>query len=140
MSWPRQDNGTVDWEAVFEDPDIGLKAYLKGAKTIMAIGQCAHVIVQSLFTREGDLAYRIAFIAAIDEVIKQYNDKTGKDACIYAGHSPGAMALFVGGTSGADVPSPRGERSGSAAGCTSTSSNRVAPPLTMRPIPPPLRL
>ncbi len=69
MSWPRQDNGTVDWEAVFEDPDIGLKAYLKGAKTIMAIGQCAHVIVQSLFTREGDLAYRIAFSAAIDEVI-----------------------------------------------------------------------
>ena len=69
MGWPRQDNGTVDWESVFEDPDIGLKAYLKGAKTVMAIGQCAHVIVQSLFIREGDLAYRIAFSAAIDEVI-----------------------------------------------------------------------
>lgn len=36
----------------------------------MAIGQCAHVIVQSLFMREGDMAYRIAFSGAIDEVIR----------------------------------------------------------------------
>ena len=69
MSWPRQDNGTVDWESVFEDPDIGLNAYLKAAKTVPAVGQCAHVIVQSLFLREGDMAYRMSFNAAIDEVI-----------------------------------------------------------------------
>jgi len=69
MSWPRQDNGTVDWESVFEDPDIGLVAYLKAAETIPSLGLCAHVLVQSLFIREGDIAYRMSFNAAIDEVI-----------------------------------------------------------------------
>ena len=69
MSWPRQDNGTVDWASVFEDTYIGLYQYLKSAKSLVAVGQCAHVIVQSLFIREGDMAYRMSFNAAIDEVI-----------------------------------------------------------------------
>ena len=69
MSWPRQDNGTVDWALVFEDTDTGLIPYLKSAKSLVAVGQCAHVIVQSLFIREGDTAYRMSFNAAIDEVI-----------------------------------------------------------------------
>jgi len=69
MSWPHKDDGTVDWEAVFEDDDIGLLAYIKSARTDKALGQCAHVIIQSLFIRDQDPPYRDAYNAAVDELV-----------------------------------------------------------------------
>ncbi|MFC1673280.1 hypothetical protein ACFL12_03910 [Pseudomonadota bacterium] len=71
MSWPHQDDGTVDWETVFEDQDIGLVNYVQAARSIEALGRCAHVIVQSLFIRDGDDPYREAFNVAIDELVEK---------------------------------------------------------------------
>lgn len=71
MSWPHQEDGTVDWETVFEDQDIGLVKYVEAARSIEALGRCAHVIVQSLFIRDGDEPYRDAFNTAIDELVEQ---------------------------------------------------------------------
>jgi len=70
MGWPRQNDGTVDWDSIFEDPDIGLIAYLNAVETATALGQCAHVMVQSLFIRAEDMSHRMTFNAAIDEVIQ----------------------------------------------------------------------
>lgn len=70
MSWPHKDDGTVDWETVFEDPEVGLATYVGRAHSPKALGQCAHVIVQSLFIREHDGDYRNAFNHMIDELIE----------------------------------------------------------------------
>lgn len=74
MGWPHKQDGTVDWESVFEDPDIGLVAYMERAKTIPALAQCAHVIVQSLFIRAQDETSRKAFNIAIDELMRTSED------------------------------------------------------------------
>lgn len=69
MSWPHQDDGTVDWDTVFDDPDTGLTAFVKSAKTTEALGRCVHVIIQNLFIRDGDPPYRDAFNKAVDELV-----------------------------------------------------------------------
>jgi len=76
MSWPHRDDGTVDWETVFEDEDIGLIAFIERAKTTQALEQCAHVIIQSLFIRDQDAPYRAAFDKAIDELAASNDDHT----------------------------------------------------------------
>ena len=75
MSWPHKEDGTVDWDTVFEDPDIGLITYVEGARSLTALGQCAHVIVQSLFIRDQDGPYRDAFNTMVDEIIASADDK-----------------------------------------------------------------
>lgn len=70
MSWPHKDDGTIDWDTVFDDPDIGLVSFVGRAQSPKALGQCAHVIVHSLFIREEDVAHRKAFDHMIDELIQ----------------------------------------------------------------------
>ena len=80
MSWPHKDDGTVDWDTVFNDPDIGLCTYVKRAHTLVALGQCAHVIVQSLFIRDEDGPYREAFNTMVDEIISSAEEKDAEHA------------------------------------------------------------
>lgn len=75
MSWPHKEDGTIDWDTVFDDPDIGLASLVDRAHSTQALGQCAHLIVHSLFIREEDVAYRHAFSRMIDELI-QSNEET----------------------------------------------------------------
>lgn len=70
MSWPHKDDGTIDWDVVFDDPDIGLVPYVERAQSLEALGLCAHIIVHSLFIREQDAAHRDAFNHMIDELIQ----------------------------------------------------------------------
>jgi len=70
MSWPHQDDGTVDWETVFEDEDTGLTKFAERARTTAALARCAHIIVQSLFIRDEDPPFRDAYNAAIDELVE----------------------------------------------------------------------
>ena len=70
MTWPHQDDGTVDWETVFDDEDTGLTKFAERARTTAALARCAHVIVQSLFIRDDDPPYREAFNVAIDELVE----------------------------------------------------------------------
>lgn len=80
MSWPHNDDGTVDWETVFDDPDVGLIPFMERVKSPAALSQCAHVIVQSLFTRSQDDASCKAFNAAIDALISTATDTDGEGA------------------------------------------------------------
>lgn len=80
MSWPHKDDGTVDWDTVFDDPDIGLTHFVARAKTVAALGQCAHVIVQSLFIRDEDGPHRNAFNVMVDEIIASVEDKDTEHA------------------------------------------------------------
>ncbi len=74
MSWPHKEDGTVDWNTVFEDEDVGLEGFIHRAQTAHALGQCAHVIVQSLFIRDQDTKHRDAFNHMIDELIEDCGD------------------------------------------------------------------
>ncbi|MCW8915564.1 MAG: hypothetical protein OQK24_06890 [Magnetovibrio sp.] len=76
MSWPHREDGTVDWETVFEDKETGLVGFVKATKSPEALARCAHVIVNSLFIRENDVSYRVAYDAAIDELIKNKDDQS----------------------------------------------------------------
>lgn len=80
MSWPHKEDGTVDWDTVFEDPDIGLITYVERAKSLVALGQCAHVIVQSLFIRAEDGPYRDAFNKMVDEIISSSAEQDAEHA------------------------------------------------------------
>ena len=75
MSWPHKADGTIDWDIVFDDPDIGLVPYVQRAQSLEALGLCAHIIVHSLFIREQDAVHRAAFNHIIDELI----ESTGPD-------------------------------------------------------------
>lgn len=70
MSWPHKEDGTIDWDVVFDDPDIGLVPYVERAQSLEALGLCAHIIVHSLFIREQDRVHRDAFNHMIDELIQ----------------------------------------------------------------------
>lgn len=75
MSWPHKEDGTIDWDIVFDDPNIGLESLVGRAHSPSALSQCAHVIVHSLFIRKEDAVYRQAFNHMIDELI-QSGEKT----------------------------------------------------------------
>lgn len=80
MSWPHKGDGTIDWDTVFDDPEIGLVPYMERAKTPEAMNLCAHIIVHSLFIREQDEPYRKAFNAMIDELIQSTEASDGQRA------------------------------------------------------------
>ena len=75
MSWPHREDGTVDWEAVFEDEETGLIQFVTSTRSDEALARCAHVIVNSLFIREQDPPYRQAFDAAIDELLQSGDEQ-----------------------------------------------------------------
>ena len=75
MSWPHREDGTVDWEAVFEDDTTGLIHFVTATRSNEALARCAHVIVNSLFIREQDPPFRKAFSVAIDELLQSDDDK-----------------------------------------------------------------
>ncbi|MEG3617339.1 hypothetical protein V5T82_02620 [Magnetovibrio sp. PR-2] len=74
MSWPHREDGTVDWETVFEDETTGLIHFVTSTRSTEALARCAHVIVNSLFIREEDPPYREKFSAAIDELLQSGNE------------------------------------------------------------------
>ena len=75
MSWPHREDGTVDWEAVFEDETTGLIHFVTATQSNEALARCAHVIVNSLFIREQDPPFRDAFTAAIDELLQSGDEQ-----------------------------------------------------------------
>lgn len=53
-NWPKLPNGTLDWESIFEAPDTGLISLIEAARKSKTLIDCTAMIIQTLFTREGD--------------------------------------------------------------------------------------
>jgi transcriptional regulator NrdR family protein len=53
-SWPKTPGGTVDWEAVFEDPENGILIQFQRVVTPQAMRDSALATIKKLFTRKGD--------------------------------------------------------------------------------------
>ena len=73
MSWPKNDDGTVDWEHVFTDPKTGFIPTITDAKSLDALESCATVVINSLFGRDDDEEYRTAYIAALNHIFLSLN-------------------------------------------------------------------
>ncbi|MCK4939403.1 MAG: hypothetical protein KAR80_03850 [Rhodospirillaceae bacterium] len=73
MSWPKNDDGTVDWESVFTDPKTGFIPTVIDAKSLDALESCTTVVIDSLFGRDSDEEYRKAYMAALNHIFLSLN-------------------------------------------------------------------
>lgn len=67
--WPQTSEGTTDWEVVFEDPRTGLIAAVSAAKSASALKQSTILIIQKLFSRDGDEEEVKRFRAELDTIL-----------------------------------------------------------------------
>ncbi|MBT6096477.1 MAG: hypothetical protein HOH04_16445 [Rhodospirillaceae bacterium] len=58
LARPKNADGTVDWETIFERPGSGLITLVEQAKSLDGLRACAMVIIDQLFTRKNDEAER----------------------------------------------------------------------------------
>ncbi|MDD9876470.1 MAG: hypothetical protein OXR84_03410 [Magnetovibrio sp.] len=68
-SWPRTEHGTIDWEVVFEKPEIGLIALVEQTQTMDGIMRCSSVIIRALFSRDSDANNRRVYERQVNEVM-----------------------------------------------------------------------
>ena len=73
LSWPKNDDGTVNWESVFTDTKTGFIPTITDAKSIDALESCATVVIDSLFSRDSDEEYRTAYMAALNHIFLSLN-------------------------------------------------------------------
>ncbi|MAF47270.1 MAG: hypothetical protein CMM10_03310, partial [Rhodospirillaceae bacterium] len=59
----------IDWEAVFEADGHGLIALIGETKSFAALKSCMLVIVEQLFSRDNDEAFRESYIAELNSVL-----------------------------------------------------------------------
>ena len=53
--WPKAQDGTTDWKAIFEAPDGGLIPLILQTNSPQALRDCAIVSIQTLFSRDIDV-------------------------------------------------------------------------------------
>jgi len=88
--WPRTEYGTIDWEAAFEAPDVGLIPHVEQSQTANGILACSKVIIHSLFNRKDDADARLdyerklndAMIVNMDARDEAVEDAARRDAVI----------------------------------------------------------
>lgn len=68
-NWPKTPGGTVDWEAVFEDPETGLLLQFQRVVTPQAMRDSAVTTIKQLFTRKDDEEEAAKLIAELNELI-----------------------------------------------------------------------
>lgn len=83
---PKLDNGSVDWETVFESPDTGLISLIHQAQSAQALERCTNLVVETLFNRSGDAERRVAFSAVVGDIMDfagQGQGAQARDASLY---------------------------------------------------------
>ncbi len=61
-SWPQKPDGTMDWDAVFEDPERGLIHLINKAQSPEVLHQATAVVIEKLFSRRNDGPNRKKFL------------------------------------------------------------------------------
>ncbi|MDP6788566.1 MAG: hypothetical protein QGI13_15720 [Rhodospirillales bacterium] len=67
MGWPTFEDGTVDWDKVFNDPETGLIAMVNNADTPKKLRACYHATINGLFFRESDDKIRKKYLYDLDK-------------------------------------------------------------------------
>lgn len=55
MEWSTMPDGSVDWMTVFQLPKVGFLPFMERAGTCEKLRECFLLIIDSLFTRIGDV-------------------------------------------------------------------------------------
>ena len=73
MGWPAFEDGTVDWESVFNDPETGLIVMVNNADTPEKLRACYHATIDGLFPRKSEAEIREKYLYELDKyfTIKQ---------------------------------------------------------------------
>ncbi len=74
MSWPKLENGTVDWKSVFSDPETGLIAMVNRADTPQKLQACYHITINGLFSRKSDQETRGKYLYELDKFFSVEQD------------------------------------------------------------------
>ena len=76
-AWPKTKAGTIDWEAVFENPDTGLIPLISGAKSANVLRDSTVAVIEMLYAREIDAPEIERFTSKLHNLIP---DDTPEDA------------------------------------------------------------
>jgi len=69
MSWPKNADGTTNWDEVFESPDQGLILLIDMAQTLDTLRNISSVVIEKLFTRIQDASHRRAYAIVLDGIL-----------------------------------------------------------------------
>jgi len=75
-AWPQTPAGVTDWETVFEDPKTGFIALIRSAQSPEILKDCATVVVQKLFTRDGDAMHVMRYIIDLEGILPDGNGQS----------------------------------------------------------------
>jgi flagellar basal body-associated protein FliL len=67
--FPKNPDGTIDWEVVFEAPDTGFLTLVQQARSLDGLSACTRVIVDQLFTRKNDEPERTRLYQELEALI-----------------------------------------------------------------------
>jgi hypothetical protein len=74
MSWPKMPDGTVDWMAVFQNPETGLVVMIEQADTSEKLRACFITVIDALFSRKNDADARQTYYDILADTIPQDAD------------------------------------------------------------------
>ena len=74
-SRPVKNDGSIDWEQVFEHPQTGFVSLIQQATTVKGIELCSREIVNKLFVRDTDSEKRAAFQHILDHLFAGATDR-----------------------------------------------------------------
>ena len=79
MSWPKNADGTTNWDEVFESPSQGLIPVIDLAQTLDTLRGVSSLVIQKLFTRARDAQHRRAYAIVLDGLLPLDGLEDGKD-------------------------------------------------------------
>ena len=66
---PQGEWGTIDWDAFFEDGEIGLISLIEKAKSMVGIRKCVDMIIDMLYMRDEDAPHKEALKVRLNALI-----------------------------------------------------------------------
>ena len=79
MPWPKNADGTTNWDEVFEAPAQGLIPLIDLAQTLDTLRSVSSLVIEKLFTRGRDAQHRRAYAIVLDGLLPLDGLEEGKD-------------------------------------------------------------
>lgn len=70
MEWSTMPDGSVDWMTVFQLPKVGFFPFMERAGTCEKLRECFLLIIDSLFTRIGDVDILATYHKTAEELFR----------------------------------------------------------------------
>ena len=64
-TWPKKPTGVIDWEAVFEHPEVGLISLISDARSIHTLRESTIFVIKHLYARKDDPEHVKSFVSEL---------------------------------------------------------------------------